>query len=212
MIKKTYNDHPIFLQSIKYIQNQLDSTGFDPLQQQVLERLIHTSGDFSIQSLLRFSPDACLSGLKSLQEGAFILTDTSMAKVGVLPMAQRTLNSKVLCVLDWAPISLEEGSTRTSSGMRVAWRELTENCFVSNSPVVLIGSSPTALNALLDLVDNGACPPSLVIGMPVGFVGVIESKKRLFNTQIPYISIDGSRGGSALSAATANALLRASIN
>ena len=83
-------DHPIFLESIRFIQSRLDDTGLDPWQQKVLERLIHSSGDFSLQTLLKFSPGACDSGLLALQEGASILTDTSMAYAAVKPMALRT--------------------------------------------------------------------------------------------------------------------------
>ena len=204
-------DHPIFVESIRRIQANLGLTGLDPLQQQVLERLIHSSGDFLITSLLRFSPSACQEGLAALNSGAPILTDTAMAAAAVKPMAIRTLETPVNCLIDWSKDECDPGTTRTAQAMKKAWLELTEEFFGKCSPVVLIGSAPSALEILLDLVADGARPPSLIIGMPVGFVGVIESKRRLSISGLTHIRLEGTRGGASLAAATANALLRASV-
>ena len=201
-------DHPIFLESLDFIHEKLGSTGFGSLQQQVLERLIHTSGDFEIESLLKFSDDACSKGLAALKQGASILVDTSMSAAAVEPMAKRTLQTKVNCILDWAPRYVEGRETRTAIGLKNSWEILSKNKY---PPIVLIGSSPSALEALLDLVLDGCAAPSLIIGMPVGFIGVQQSKSRLATLELPQIRIEGSRGGSALAAATVNALLRASV-
>lgn len=178
----------------------------DPLQQQVLERLVHSSGDPSLAPLLQFSACACERGLAALQQGAAILTDTAMAAAAVAPMARRTLASPVQCLLDWAPEQAPPGSTRTAAGMALAWDELAGS---RPAPVVLIGSSPTALECLLDATERGSPAPSLIIGMPVGFVGVAESKRRLCASGLPQIRLEGSRGGAGLVAAAINALLRA---
>jgi len=201
-------DHPIFTESIRRIREQLGVTGLDPLQQQVLERLIHSSGDFGLTPLLRFSPEACELGLAALQAGAPILTDTAMAAVAVRPMALRTLKSSVRSVLEWAPDEVPNGSTRTAEGLRSAWQELAAKDVDQQAPIVLIGSAPTALDALLELVSSGSSPPSLIIGMPVGFVGVSDSKRRLAVSGLAHIRLMGSRGGAGLVAATLNALLR----
>ena len=203
-------DHPIFTESIRRIREQLGATGLDPLQQQVLERLIHSSGDFGLTPLLRFSPEACELGLAALQAGAPILTDTAMAAVAVQPMARRTLKTSVRCVLEWAPDEAPNGSTRTGEGLRCAWQELATQYVDQQAPIVLIGSAPTALEVLLELVSTGAPPPSLIIGMPVGFVGVSDSKRRLAVSGLAHIRLMGSRGGAGLVAAAVNALLRAS--
>jgi len=203
-------DHPIFTESISRIREQLGVTGLDPLQQQVLERLIHSSGDFGLTALLRFSTDACEVGLTALQAGAPILTDTAMAAAAVKPMARRTLKTSVRCVLEWAPDQAPKGSTRTAEGFRAAWQEFAAESADLKAPIVLIGSAPTALEALLDLVSTGAPSPSLVIGMPVGFVGVAESKRRLAASGLAQIRLQGSRGGAGLVAAAVNALLRTS--
>ena len=199
-------DHPIFTESIRRIREALGPTDLEPLQQQVLERLVHSSGDLALGALLRFSPGACDAGLTALQQGAAILTDTAMAAAAVAPMAQRTLQTTVRTVLEWAPDQAPSGSTRTAAGMERAWRELSA---VGPAPLVLIGSAPTALEVLLEQVAAGALSPSLVIGMPVGFVGVAESKRHLAESGLAQIRLEGSRGGAGLVAAAVNALLRA---
>ena len=204
-------DHPIFFESIRFIQSQLHDTGLDPLQQNVLERLIHSSGDFGVQNLLQFSPGACEIGLEALLAGAPILTDTKMAAAAIGPMVLRTLNNPMHTLLEWAPDKAPQGSTRTAIAMERAWNELSSKYQGDCSPIVLIGSAPLALLVLLEKVFQGARAPSLIIGMPVGFIGVAESKSRLLTSGLSYISLQGSRGGAALAAAAINALLRASV-
>ena len=128
------------------------------------------------------------------------------AAAAVAPMARRTLGTAVHTVLEWAPVVAPAGSTRTAAGMEQAWRALALD---SPAPVVLIGSAPTALEVLLQQVAAGAPAPSLVIGMPVGFVGVAESKKHLAASGLAQIRLESSRGGAGLVAAAVNALLRA---
>jgi len=199
-------DHPIFTESVRRIRGWLGPTGLDPVQQEVLERLVHSSGDLAIAPQLRFSPGACAAGLAALAAGAPILTDTAMAAAAVTPMARRSFGNPVHSVLAWAPALAPEGSTRTAAGMAPALAALP-------GAVVLIGSAPTALERLLELVGGndpaaGVVPPALVIGMPVGFVGVAESKRHLAASGLPQIRLEGSKGGAGLVAATVNALLR----
>ena len=92
--------------------------------------------------------------------------------------------------------------------MRNAWLNLMDKDQGLQRPIVVIGSAPTALMALIDLIEEGSEIPSLIIGMPVGFIGVSESKTRLLNSRIPHIILQGSKGGASLAAAAINALLR----
>tara|TARA_B100000700_G_scaffold325816_1_gene435607 strand:+ start:2456 stop:3088 length:633 start_codon:yes stop_codon:yes gene_type:complete len=207
------SEHPIFLKSIDYIKTQLGITGLDFVQQSVLERMIHSSGDFSFQGLLKFSPTACNQAMEALKKGVQIFTDTQMAKAAVSPMAKRTFNSNVQCILDMAPHSIDSSSTtRSAIGMRNIWLDLEKRGQFVNAPIVVIGSAPTALMALLDLIDKGSPIPSLIIGMPVGFIGVSESKNRLLNSKYPHIVLEGSKGGASLASAAINALLKAAHN
>ena len=206
-------EHPIFLESITYIRSKLAITGLDHVQQSILERIIHSSGDLSLQSCIRFSQGACENAINALKNGAKILTDTYMAEAAISPMAKRTINSDIKCILAMAPTSFDSTSTtRSSIGMTNTWLDFDQTENSSYSPIVVIGSSPTALISLLDLVESGYSKPSLIIGMPVGFIGVAESKNRLLNSDCPYVVLEGSKGGASLAAATSNALLRASEN
>jgi precorrin-8X/cobalt-precorrin-8 methylmutase len=225
-------DHPIFSESMRRIRALLlEQAAVDPalasrwaamtpLERDVLDRCIHSSGDAAIAADLRFSPagtgggacSACGVGAAALAAGGVILTDTAMAAAAVAPMARRTFGNRVVCVLEWAPELAPEGSTRTASGMAAAMRDL-------EPAVVLIGSAPTALEVLLELATasreawGDAEPPrlpapALVIGMPVGFVGVAESKRHLAESGLAHVRLEGSKGGAGLVAAACNALLR----
>ena len=200
-------DHPIFRESLRLIW-ALPGTAaalapLTPLQQDVVLRLIHSSGDPELVGAVQFAPGACGAGLAALAAGAPILTDTAMAAAAVAPMARRTFGNRVRSVLDWAPDQAPAGSTRTAAGMATAMAALRPG-------VVLIGSAPTALEVLLEQVRAGVVPaPALVIGMPVGFVGVAESKRHLADSGLTHIRLEGSKGGAGLVAAACNALLRA---
>jgi precorrin-8X/cobalt-precorrin-8 methylmutase len=205
-------DHPIFHESVRIIRAmpgmEAALTRFTELQQDVVLRLIHSSGDPELLGAVRFSPGACEAALEGLASGAPILTDTAMAAAAVAPMARRTFGNRVRSVLDWAPALAPAGSTRAAAGMALALAELGEAG--GRAPVVLIGSAPTALEVLLELVAAGDVPaPALVIGMPVGFVGVAESKRHLAASGLAHIGLEGSKGGAGLVAAACNALLRA---
>ncbi len=206
------SEHPIFIESIEHIRSKIGFTGLDEVQQSILERIIHASGDLRIQSLLRFSPRACEDAIGALRKGAKIFTDTHMAKAAVSPMAKRTLNSDVQCILDLRYKSPDlTSTTRSAVAMRTVWLDLEKKDDLLEAPIVVIGSAPTALMALLDLIEQGRTKPSLIIGMPVGFIGVCESKARLLNSDISHIVLESSKGGASLAAATINALLKSAV-
>ena len=204
-------DHPIFIESINFIRNNLEANNFNYLENKVLERLVHTSGDFNIQNLLEFSEDACEKAIQSLREGAPILTDTDMAATAIKSMAQNTTGNQVCSAKKWFQDNAYLGSTKTAYGMLQGWKELSEKYIGMKSPIVVIGSSPIALMELLDHLDDSNNSPSLIIGMPVGFIGVEKSKQKLLRTNYSRIVINSTRGGAAMAAATVNALLRESI-
>ena len=200
-------DHPIFSESLRLIRDLPGTAAalapLGTLQQEVLLRLIHSSGDPELAGHLRFGPGACAAGMAALAAGAPILTDTAMAAAAVAPMARRTFGNRVRSVLDWAPDQAPEGSTRTAAGMAAALAGQAQ------PGLVLIGSAPTALEVLLEQVAAKTVPaPALVIGMPVGFVGVAQSKRHLAESGLVHIRLEGSKGGAGLVAAACNALLR----
>ena len=204
-------DHPIFLESIRFIRSKLEVNDLNYLENKVLERLVHTSGDFSIQNLIEFSEGACEKGLQALKNGAPILTDTDMAAAAIKSMAENTTRNKVFTARMWFGENNHIQLTKTAYGVSEGWKELSVNNSGIKSPIVVIGSSPTALNYLIDILENAKDLPSLIIGMPVGFIGVEKSKNKLISSDLPRIVLNSTRGGAAMAAAAVNALLRESI-
>ena len=204
-------DHPIFLESIKFIRSNLEVNDLNYLEKKVLERLVHTSGDFSVQNLISFSEGACEKGLQALQNGAPILTDTDMAAAAIKTMAENTARNKVFTARMWFGENNHTKLTKTAYGLSEGWKELSAINSGSKSPIVVIGSSPTALIYLIDILENAKDLPSLIIGMPVGFIGVEKSKNKLISTDLPRIVLNSTRGGAAMAAAAVNALLRETI-
>ena len=204
-------DHPIFLESIRFIRSKLSPNNFKEEETKVLERLIHTSGDFSIQNLLIFSENACEIGINAIQNKAPILTDTDMAAAAIKSMAARAGVNQIFSASNWFDQQKDFSKTKTAFGIEQGWMEISKNNFGNKAPIVIFGSSPTALEGFLDILEKSDKQPSLIIGMPVGFIGVEQSKKKLINSSQTYIILSSTRGGAAMAGATINALLRSSI-
>ena len=142
-------DHPIFLESIRFIRSHLGANDLNYLEKKVLERLVHTSGDFSVQNLIEFSEGACEKGLEALKNGAPILTDTDMAAAAIKTMAENTARNKVFTARMWFGENKHIELTKTAYGLIEGWKELSAINSGSKSPIVVIGSSPTALTYLI---------------------------------------------------------------
>ncbi len=193
-------------QSFVQIRQITDLSRFDAEQQQVAMRLVHTSGDPNIVHDLHFSVGAVAAGLTALAKGTDILCDIEMVSHGI---SKRYLHSPVLCFLN-APSVIDRARLARETRTMAAMSEWPAHLAGS---VVAIGNAPTALFRLLDLLDEGAPRPALIIGMPVGFINAAESKQALWDIaltefQVPCITLLGRRGGSSLAAATLNALAR----
>jgi len=204
-------DHPIFLESMRFIRSKISKNNLTELETKVLERLIHTSGDFSIQNLLIFSEKACEIGIKAIHNKVPILTDTDMAAAAIKSMAARAGVNQIFPASKWFEQQKDFSKTKTAFGIMRGWMEISKYSFGDKSPIVVFGSSPTALEELLDNIEKNDHKPSLIIGMPVGFIGVEQSKKRLINSDQNYIVLGSTRGGAAMAGAAINALLRSSI-
>lgn len=168
-------------------------------------RLIHSCGMPDILTDLAFTPDAATVARTALQAGAPILVDAQMVADGII-RDRLPANNLVLCTLNHAEVrSLAEtlGTTRSAAAVDL-WRPHLKGA------VVAIGNAPTALFRLLELLDEGADPPAVILGFPVGFVGAAESKDALIGHAggVPYVTLRGRRGGSAFAAAAVNALSR----
>mgnify|MGYP003601471233 FL=1 len=166
-------------------------------------RVIHACGMVDAIEDLRFSPGAGKAGRDALAAGAPILCDARMVLEGVT-RTRLPANNKVICTLKEdgvAEMALEVGNTRSAVALEL-WRPYLEGS------VVVIGNAPTALFYLLEMIDAGAPKPALILGFPVGFVGAAESKAMLAadSRGVPFVIMQGRRGGSAMAAAAVNAL------
>ncbi len=169
----------------------------------VVMRVIHATADFDFEKNLRFSPDAVNLARKALRAGTPIVTDTMMAAAGVNKKACASLGVEIFCRMSSPEIAAEAAArnmTRAGLSMEIATK-------TTPGAIFAIGNAPTALLRLCELIDEGAAHPALVIGVPVGFVNVLESKERLARTQVPSIIAMGRKGGSTVAAAVLNAIL-----
>ena len=169
----------------------------------VVKRVIHCTADFDYAKNLTFSNGAVAKALAALRRGCRIVTDTQMAKAGINKTAAEKLGVHVDCFMsdpDVAETAKARGCTRAAASMEKAALQADETIFA-------IGNAPTALLRLKELIDEGAVKPALVIGVPVGFVNIIESKTAIMETNVPFIVAKGRKGGSNVAAAIINALL-----
>lgn len=179
--------------------------GFDPEQRQIAMRLVHTCGDPGIVDSLAFSPGAVAKGIEGMATGANILCDVEMLRHG---LSRAHCRGEKLCFLNSTGVAERASAAgRTRSMMAVEeWNHDLED------GIAAIGNAPTALFRLLELLAEGFSRPRLIVAMPVGFVGALESKQALIDLApslgIDYITLQGRSGGSALTAAALNALGR----
>jgi precorrin-8X/cobalt-precorrin-8 methylmutase len=192
----------IYERSFAIIRAEADLARFSPEEERVVVRIIHASGMVEIAKDIVFSPGVVAAARDALKSGAPILCDSKMVANGVT-RARLPRHNDVICTLDdprVADLARDIGNTRTAAAMEL-WRERLAGA------VVAIGNAPTALFRLLELLDAGAPKPAAIIGMPVGFVGAAESKEALTaDGRVPFITIRGRKGGSAMAVAAVNAL------
>lgn len=189
--------------SFEIISGELGGRIFDRQLEPIIKRVIHTTADFEYADNLCFSEDVVNKATAYLKEGACIITDTQMAMSGINKAALNRLGCEVRCFMadaDVAERAAEEGITRAAVSMRKAAQ-------VEKPLIIAVGNAPTALMELDRLIDEGRISPKLIIGVPVGFVNVVESKELIMKRNIPYIVARGRKGGSNVAAAIVNALL-----
>ncbi len=190
-------------ESFAIITRLLGDYPLDEENAPVILRAIHTTADLDYAKTLFFSPGAVAKGVKALAAGAHIVTDTHMAEAGINKRRLEQLGGRVHCFIsdeDVAAQAKSRGITRAVVAM--------EKAAALDAPCIFaIGNAPTALLALCDLIRQGRVDPALVIGVPVGFVNVVESKERLRQEPVPQIVAMGRKGGSNLAAAICNAML-----
>ncbi|MEU6084329.1 precorrin-8X methylmutase [Streptomyces sp. NPDC047108] len=193
----------IYRQSFATIRAEADLTGLPAEVSQVAVRMIHACGMVDLVRDLLWTPDVVLAARKALRAGAPVLCDVAMVASGV---TRRRLpaDNDVVCTLSDPSVpglARDMGTTRTAAALEL-WRDRMDGA------VVAVGNAPTALFRLLEMIEDGAPRPAAVVGVPVGFVGAVESKDALaaHPSRLEHLVVRGRRGGSALAAAALNAI------
>ncbi|NJN60021.1 MAG: cobalt-precorrin-8X methylmutase [Leptolyngbyaceae cyanobacterium SL_5_9] len=195
--------HPILIQSFAAIDREFGDHAFSPPEYAIVRRVIHSTADFEFKHLIRFSPGAIEGAIAALRQQTPIVTDVSMVKQGITTLVAKTFENPVMSAVEQAEQALP-GKTRTETGLLRCWEQFPQAIYV-------IGNAPTALLALCESLranpEATLVKPALVIGAPVGFISVVESKAALAQTAVPQIRVEGRKGGSAIAAAILNALI-----
>lgn len=189
--------------SFEIITEELNGRQFPKEQESIIKRVIHTSADFDYADNLCFSEHAVEIAKEAIKNGACIVTDTQMAKSGINKRSLAKFGGEVYCFIgdeDVAQKAKEQESTRSAASMEKA-------AGLDKDLIFAIGNAPTALVKLYELIKEGTLKPKLIIGVPVGFVNVIQAKELIMQVPVPYIVARGRKGGSNVAAAICNALL-----
>ena len=188
--------------SFEIIESELPHP-LDPTLAPLIKRVIHTTADFDYADSLCFSENVVERALSAIRSGACIVTDTNMAKAGINKGLLSKYGGEVYCFMadeDVKTAAKEMGTTRAAASMEKASR-------ISRPLLFAIGNAPTALIKLRELMDAGKLAPELIIGVPVGFVNVVQAKELIIQSGVSYIVARGRKGGSNVAAAICNALL-----
>ncbi|WP_281693113.1 precorrin-8X methylmutase [Agathobaculum desmolans] len=190
-------------QSFAIITRELAGRTFPKGVDEVVKRVIHTTADFDYADTLCFSPGAIERALQALRAGATVVTDTNMALSGISKGTLAKLGGQACCFMAEPAVAQEAGQR----GVTRAVVSMERAVDLTGPTIFAIGNAPTALIRLHELIEEGRVRPALVIGVPVGFVNVVEAKELFLGGDTPYIIARGRKGGSNVAAAIVNALL-----
>lgn len=199
---ENYTPAEIEHRSFEIIEKELGRE-LDPVQKPIIKRVIHTTADFSYADTLCFSDGAVEAGLAALREGCDIVTDTNMGKSGINKTRLAQYGGEVHCFMADEDVAKEAKSRSITRAVVSMEKSVT----LGKDMIYAIGNAPTALIRLYELIAEGRIHPKLIIGVPVGFVNVVEAKELIMTADVPYIVARGRKGGSNVAAAICNALL-----
>lgn len=189
--------------SMQIISERLGDIKIKDENRDILMRVIHTTADFDYVENLKFSEGAVAAGIDALRNGAHIVTDTNMAFSGINKKLVKSLGGDVHCFMADSDVA---GQAR-ARGITRAYVAVEKACTLKHDLIFAVGNAPTALVRLSEMIRKKRVVPKLIIGVPVGFVNVIEAKELIMESGVPYIVAAGNKGGSNVAAAICNALL-----
>jgi precorrin-8X/cobalt-precorrin-8 methylmutase len=191
--------HVTDAQSLAIIDREIGNTDLAPAEYEVTRRVVYATADFEYQSLLRFSEKALHSGAAALAARTTIVVDVPMVQAGILPNVQRTFANPIYCSMETTTRPQKE-KTQSAWGMETLARRYPEAIFI-------VGQSQTALTSIVEALEQEKVKPALIIGTPSGFIGIEEAKMQLQKASVPYIGIDGRKGGSVVAVAIFRGLI-----
>ncbi|NEQ51752.1 MAG: cobalt-precorrin-8X methylmutase [Leptolyngbya sp. SIO3F4] len=196
--------HPITAESFAIIDREIGSHNWSAEEYAIIRRAIHSTADFELLDLFEFSDGAVAAGVAALQQRQPVIVDVRMVQMGITGVLKGIGHTSIACALDYVPedfvpLAGSTLTTRTAAGMLALTQQYSTGIFV-------VGNAPTALLALVEQIRQGLVKPSLVVGVPVGFVAVEEAKQALARVDVPQIQVRGRKGGSPVAAAIVNAL------
>lgn len=195
--------HEIEARSFKIIESELGDRVIPENIKPIVMRVIHTTADFDYCDDLVFSDNAVNIAMEAIKNGAVIVTDTNMARAGINKTALKKFGCDVLCFM-----SDEDVAEAARSGNITRAAASVDKAAAVEKPVIYVaGNAPTALVRICEHIENGSFVPAFVVGVPVGFVNVVQSKEMLMDSGVPYIVSKGRKGGSTVAAAICNALI-----
>lgn len=206
------NGAAVEAESFRQIEAEMPAHSFTPEQWRVVRRMIHTTADFSIAPHITFGNDPITAGLNALRAGAPIFSDSNMIKGGLSVAKAQKFNpiytrDSIHCYVadpEVAALAKEKKITRSLAALDRARP-------IIDGGIVLVGNAPLALAGIVRMIQNGEVRPRLIIGMPVGFVHVIESKEMVMETDVPYIVLQGRRGGSPLAVTALHGIMESGL-
>jgi precorrin-8X/cobalt-precorrin-8 methylmutase len=179
---------------------------FTALEMPIVQRVIHATGDFDFERIIRFHPEAIKRGCDALKNGLDIFVDVKMVEAGINKILLDGLGGKIHCHISDEDVAIRakrDGLTRAEASVDKVIAQSGDRI-----GIVAIGNAPTALLRVMELIDNGSFSPALVIGVPVGFVSALESKELLNSKKYPFITCLGRKGGSPIAVSIINALMK----
>lgn len=191
--------HATDAQSLAIIDQEIGEHIFSPAEYELVRRVIYATADFEYKALIRFSEAALQSGAAALAARSTIVVDVPMVQVGITTNIQNTFANPVYCSME-ALTRPQKEKTRAAWGIETLARRYPEGIFV-------VGQAQTALMALVDLIETEEIRPALIVATPSGFVDVERAKKRLADSLIPHIRIEGRKGSAVVAAAIVNGLV-----
>ncbi|WP_100407076.1 precorrin-8X methylmutase [Bacillus solitudinis] len=188
--------------SFEVITKELGEHHFTEEQYPVVQRIIHASADFDLGRSVLFHPDAVRAGVAAIRAGKKVIADVQMIQSGISKPRIESFGGSVHVYIS-DPDVMEEAKRLNTTRAIVSTRKAIKE---TDGAIFAIGNAPTALLELIRLVKNGEAKPSLIVGMPVGFISAAESKEELAKLDIPFITNIGRKGGSPVTVAAVNAL------